>query len=1045
MRFVQVAAAIGWMMGASAVAGDDDWKVTDSHGDTHEVALTLDEGTWMSVSVHGETLAFDLLGDIYTMPLSGGAAVRITQSAAWEVEPEFSPDGSTLAYVSDEGGNEQIWLMNADGTDPRQLTEEKVARVTEPVWDPNGEWMLVRRRTVDTRSIGVTEIWQVHLDGGAGFQLTSLDAHPHAAEMTTDGRYIWFSSRNGRFEYNHDPFAGLWQIERLDRTTGDIIPIVYGAGSASRPVLSPDRQTLVFVSRDRTETLLEAFNLDTGRRRVVADWLDRDELEGFALHGTYPGMDFTDDGDLVLWAKGKLWRVSLDDGRRAQIPFEVSPSWTFRTVQRPQKRIEDEVRAKVIRWPTMNAAGDLAFSAMGRLYVQPAGGEVRQLSDGLGYSPAWRKDGKMLAYTTWSDDSGGSLVLSNGRTAGTAISGLGGQLVRPGWTDEGGLVVLRAPSGSTSPDMASVRYWEVLHVEKEGKNWTTSVVTTLGTHIRAPSLRVHAGRVFYLEHRDTAPRSPSEGVLKSIKLDGTDIRDHLVLGGAAEAELSPDMTRVAYKVGHQVHVAAFPHWGGGEVDVGAVPSAKVTAVVGDWVHWSPDSAELMWMAGPVHKSVKVADLFEEDEEEVGDSDEEDEEDEPDPLAERDDVVSRQIDLVVPRSRPVGVVALTNATVVTMDGDEVLTDTTVVISGDRIVSVGAEAPAGAEVIDCTGKTIIPGLIDVHAHAHYGTLDVLPEQEWFYQTALDFGVTTMQDPSAYTDVVFTDAERVAAGFQKGPRVFSTGMVLYGALGNFNAETPDLNAARGHVRRMKAVGAQSVKVYQQSQRVRRQWYVQACFEEEMLCVPEGGGDLWMNMTMAADGFHAVEHALPNAPLYADIRGFYAGSAPEGVLGTAYTPTLLVAYGGLSGEHFFYQHHNPANDERLLRHYPRRDLDARARRPRLMAPDDDWNHQQVARDAAQMAREGVMVTLGAHGQLQGLGVHWELWGLAGPGAMTPHEALRAATIQGARYIGYEADLGSVEEGKLADLVVLDADPLADIHNSTAIHLVIKNGEIFR
>ena len=184
--------------------------------------------------------------------------------------------------------------------------------------------------------------------------------------------------------------------------------------------------------------------------------------------------------------------------------------------------------------------------------------------------------------------------------------------------------------------------------------------------------------------------------------------------------------------------------------------------------------------------------------------------------------------------------------------------------------------------------------MHAHMHYGetscrnTLAVRVNLIWRDH---------VHDPSASTDLVFTQAERVAAGLTKGPRVFSTGFVLYGALGNNNAETPDREAAIHHVRRLKAVGATSVKVYQQSRRDQRQWFVEACADQEMLCIAEGGGDLWMNMSMLADGFQAIEHSLPNAPVYDDVHQFMAGSATDGRAGTAYSRPFLWRTGDCRG----------------------------------------------------------------------------------------------------------------------------------------------------
>jgi len=1029
----------------AAHADDEAWKVEDVHGAVHSVNLDLNEGTWMNLSVHGDRIVFDLLGDIWTVPLAGGEATRLTIGAAWDGQPSFSPDGSQIAFVSDAGGNENLWLMSSDGTNAEALTEDKVARITHPSWDPSGRWVVGRRRTVDTRSIGVTELWQYHVDGGDGIGLTKLDSHPHAGEQVVTEEHIWFSNRYGRFNYNQNPVSGLWEVVRLNRETGETRSYAHGAGSASRPILTPDHAELWFVSRDRTRTQLEAVELDTGERRVVADWLSPDEMEGFALHATYPRMDWTDEGDLVLWAQGKLWRLS-PDGERTEIEFQASGEWTLHDVPRWQRPISDTVRAKVLRWPTLSTRGWLAFSALGSVWLADPEDALSQLSDSTGYAPTWSPNGEDLLYTTWSDNDGGRLVLHPGKGKPEELP-IDGQLVNPAWDEAGErIVVLRGVGRSTSPDLGAVGWFDIMLLTPDKKGWTVDKVTSIGNRgatRRAPRLHFHDDRVWFMEGKRDAPRTPETVHLVSFALDGKDKRDHMTLGGAEEVAISPDFQWVAYRLGHQLHVAAFPRVHKA-VDKDAVPNAQVTKIVGDWIGFTPDSKHVTWMEGPVLKQLSLETLFEEaEEDEEGAREDDVDAEEEDALADPEGTVAREIVLEMPRSRPDRVLALTHARVITMEGDEVLEDTTVVIDGDRIVSIGGAVPDDAEVIDCTGKTLVPGLIDVHAHLHFASGDVLPEQEWRYQTALDFGVTTVQDPSASTDLVFTQAEMVRAGRMIGPRVYSTGYVLYGALGNLNAETPDEDAARAHVRRLKAVGADSVKVYQQSQRERRQWYVQACNEEQILCVPEGGGDLWMNLGMVADGFHAIEHSLSTSPLHDDVIGFFGATATDDTFGTAYSQTLSVAYGGVSGKYWFYQHRDPHDDERLLRHTPRRDLDREFWRGYISARDGDWRHQQVAASAAELADAGVMLSLGAHGELQGLGVHWELWSMAGPDALSPHDALRAATLNGARYMGLDDELGSLKAGKFADIIVLNSNPLDDIENSVDIDFVVKNGEI--
>ncbi len=287
--------------------------------------------------------------------------------------------------------------------------------------------------------------------------------------------------------------------------------------------------------------------------------------------------------------------------------------------------------------------------------------------------------------------------------------------------------------------------------------------------------------------------------------------------------------------------------------------------------------------------------------------------------------------------------------------------------------------------------------------------------------------MHDPSANSEMVFAQSELVKAGLQTGPRVFSTGTILYGADGNFKAVINSIDDARSALRRTKAFGAFSVKSYNQPRREQRQMIIQAARELEMEVVPEGGSFFYHNISMILDGHTTIEHNMPVAPLFNDVIQLWKNSA------TAYTPTLIVSYAGVSGEYYWYQHSNVWEKERLLRFTPRSVIDTRSRH-RTMLPEEEYEngHILVSKTLKKLMDEGVKVNMGAHGQLQGLGVHWEIW-MMQQGGMTNHQALQTATINPAFSLGFDKWIGSLEAGKLADMLVLDKNPLENIRNTKA------------
>ena len=1042
------------------------WWVSAAHGPADTVSFDTDEGTWISVDVSpdGKTLVFDLLGDLYVIPITGGAARALTSGAAYDMQPRFSPDGERVLFTSDRGGSDNLWTVRPDGNDPRPVTTDKEHVVNSGDWSPDGDYVVGRKRLTDQSSIGTVELWLYHRMGGSGVRITKKAEIPDANEpvFSPDGRWIYFAARDRRYQYNRNVYEGIWQLRGYDRKTGNFRPLTDGYGGSARPRVSPDGKQIAFIRRDRAQTLLMSHDLATGRERVIMTGIDHDMQENFAWTGTYPGYDWTPDGkSLVISYGGKLHRVNAADGQAQDIPFSVHVEQAVTKALRfPQDIARDNIRIRMLSWPQVSPDGStLVFSTLGKLYRQslPKGSPAVLAAEGpRSYAPSFSRDGKRIAYVSWSDAAGGQVwVMNAGGGGGRRVTTSPGQYANPAFSADGKKVTFLRGSGATQRgrDLGDELWLDLFWSPVEGGN--PQYVVTLGNRgsaRRMPRLSwtPDGTRIFYFE--DSGSGEEERTVLASIRPDGTDRQEHIKVKHGEEIVVSPDARWAAFTKDFQGYLTALPALGRDPVELsgdgGPLPAYQFAKEGADWITWTADGKALTWSQGPMVHKVSMEEIqraWEKDKAEAADKAnpafiaKTPEEKKKEPPTVRPDSI--EVRLFMPRSHPEGVVAFRGARIVTMHGDDVIPQGTLVVENDRIVAVGPEGsvtvPPGARVIDAAGKTIIPGLVDVHAHLHYNSLDIIPESISSYYANLAYGVTTTHDPSASNYTVFSQSEMVEAGVTAGPRVYSTGFILYGADIPGMAAIQSLEDAERHIRRLKRLGAFTVKSYMQPRRDQRQWVIAAAAKESVMVVPEGGGNLEMNLSMVLDGHTGIEHALPVTPIYKDVVTLFAKS------GTGYTPTLLVAYGGLSGEHWFYQHDDVWKNEKLLRFTPRGQLDARARRREIMATDDDWHHMDVAAGAKRILEAGGSVQLGGHGQLQGLGPHWELWALT-QGGMSPAQALRAATILGAKYIGLDRWIGSLETGKLADFIVLDANPLEDIRNSNTIRYVVKNGEVF-
>ncbi|WP_298311798.1 amidohydrolase family protein [uncultured Aquimarina sp.] len=1019
------------------------WDVANPNGQFNykDHTFTTDEGTWMNldVSPDGKTIVFDLMGDIYSIPISGGKAKILRSGIPFEVQPRFSPDGSKISFTSDAGGGDNIWIMNSDGGNAKQVTKEKFRLLNNAAWMPDSNYLIARKHFTSQRSLGAGEMWQYHITGGSGIQLTKRKNDQQDVNepcISPDGKYMYYSEdmySGGFFQYNKDPNKQIYVIKRYDFETGKNTTITGGPGGAARPQVSRDGKKLAFVKRVRTKTVLYIHDLETGEEWPVYDQLNKDQQEAWAIFGVYPNFSWMPDNkEIVFWSAGKIQKINTENSQVTNIPFTADATLKIaETVHFNSAVAPEEFTSKVIRHAVTSPDGKtIIFSALGHLWSKklPKGKPQRlttQKSD-FEFEPSFSPDGQHIVYVTWNDETLGSVckIPTAGGTP-TKLTVEKGIYRTPTYNPSGNLITYRKEGGNNDQGRSFGKKTGIYTMSASGAN--AKLISQEGAY---PTFTKDGKRIFYQTGGTYFGNLTKE--LKSVDLNGKDKKTHIKSKYANRLVPSPDNKWIAFTHLHKAYIAPLIT-NGKEIDLDnkstSVPVSQLSKDAGINLHWSKDSKKVFWTLGDEYFSNEIKDRFTflpNSPEKVG------------------EVTSKgiSIDLVTKTDIPSGKIAFTNARIITMEGDQVIEDGTIIINGNTIEKIGKSGdisvPQDAKVFDVNGKTIMPGIVDAHAHVGAFRYGLTTQKHWQLYANLAFGVTTAHDPSANTETVFSISELIKSGEMVGPRLYSTGFILYGADGDFKAVVNNLEDARSSIRRTKAFGAKSVKSYNQPRRDQRQQVMQAARELEINVVPEGGSTFYHNMSMIMDGHTGVEHNIPVAPVYKDVYELWKTSK------TGYTPTLIVNYGGMNGEYFFYQKDNIWENEKLLKYTPRSIVDARSRH-RTMVPDEEYEngHILVSKTATKLTNEGVKVNLGAHGQLQGLGAHWELWMLH-QGGMTNMQALQAATINGANYIGAGNDIGSLKEGKLADLIVLDKNPLEDIRNTETVKYTMVNGRLY-
>ncbi|MEW6991790.1 amidohydrolase family protein [Colwelliaceae bacterium 6441] len=1019
------------------------WAVNNPQGEFTTASIDVTQGTWMNVDVSpdGKKIVFDLLGDIYTMPISGGEATPLMTDIAWQMQPRFSPDGQHIAFTSDEDGGDNLWIMKSDGSEGKAVSSETFRLLNSPAWSPDGNYLVGRKHFTGSRSLGAGEVWMYHKTGGSGVMLTKRPNEQKdlgEPAFSHDGKYVYFSqdaTQGKTFHYSKDSEKGIYKIKRLELATGDIKVIISGKGGAIRPVPSPDGKYLAYVSRDDFQSNLYLYDLKSGEERKIYSGLDRDMQETWAIHGVYPTMAWLPKSkEMVFWSGGHINKLNISTGKSEVIPFHVKTSKKIQTNLRFQQDLDqDNFDVKMLRDVEVSPDGKkVVFESSGYIYLQNIAngktqGKAKRLTrqkDHFELNPSFSRDGKKIVYATWHDKKLGALrVISSRGGKGKVITKESGKYIEPSFSPDGKNVVYRKVSGGFITDPKWGLNTGVYMVSVKGGKST--LVTEWGVK---PHFGAKNDRVFVI-------RSGKKTQL--VKINLADKKEQPLYQGkfATEYHVSPNGKYLAFAERFKVFVTPFMERGS-VIDTG--PSAKNLPVeqlsvrAGEGISWNGKSDQLYWSLGADLYQANLGSLFDYKASENTDK-----------AAKKETIEPTKTYLGFSKKadKPSGAVAFVGGKVITMEGEQIINNGVVVVNGNKISAIGENGnvaiPSNAKIIDITGKSIIPGLIDAHAHGAQGSNEIIPQQNWKNYAGLSLGVTTIHDPSNDTTEFFAASEMQKAGQIVAPRLFSTGTILYGATwAGGTAHVDNLDDAKFHVERLKQAGAFSVKSYNQPRRNQRQQFIQAAREAKMMVVPEGGSLLQHNLSMLVDGHTTLEHSISTAKIYDDIKQLWSQSA------MAYTPTMGVAYGGISGEHYWYDTTDVWKHPRLSKYVPSEILDPRSMR-RTKAPHHHYNHINVAKVAKEMLDLGILVNSGGHGQREGLAMHWEIWMMA-QGGMTPLEALSTATINPAKTLGLDNQIGSLKVGKLADMIVIDGDISQDIRLSDKVVYTMVNGRLY-